>query len=164
MEKSIIIIGGGIAGLCGGCYAQMNGYKTQIFEMHTIPGGLCTTWKREGYKIDGCIHWLMGSRPGSCLYPMWEEMGAVQGRTIIDHDVFMQIEGEEGKVFTVYTDLDRLEQHMKDIAPEDEKVIEEFIKGARICARYDIPAEKAPELFGLREYLKMIFTMFPFLM
>ena len=64
MEKSIIIIGAGIAGLSAGCYGQMNGYRTRIFEMHTTPGGLCTTWKRTGYKIDGCIHWLVGSWPG----------------------------------------------------------------------------------------------------
>jgi len=142
----------------------MNGYRTQIFEMHTTPGGLCTTWKRQGYKIDGCIHWLMGSSRGSSLYRLWEEMGAVQGRTMIDHEEFMRIEGEGGKVFTVYSDLDRLEQHMKQLAPEDEKVIEEFIKGARTCARYDMPAEKAPELYGLWDYLKMVFKMFPFLM
>ena len=47
-EKSIIIIGAGIAGLSAGCYGQMNGYRTHIFEMHSLPGGLCTAWKRRG--------------------------------------------------------------------------------------------------------------------
>lgn len=40
--SDIIIIGAGIAGLAAGCYAQMNGYHTQIFELHNQPGGLCT--------------------------------------------------------------------------------------------------------------------------
>jgi ribulose 1,5-bisphosphate synthetase/thiazole synthase len=40
MERSIIIVGAGIAGLSAGCYGQMNGYRTQIFEMHTTPGGV----------------------------------------------------------------------------------------------------------------------------
>jgi len=31
--------------------------------MHDKPGGLCTSWKRKGFKIDGCIHWLVGSSP-----------------------------------------------------------------------------------------------------
>ena len=75
MEKSIIIIGAGIAGLSAGCYGQMNGYRTRIFEMDTKPGGLCTTWERKGYKIDGCIHWLVGSRPGTSFYRIWEELG-----------------------------------------------------------------------------------------
>jgi len=48
-EKTILIIGAGMAGLAAGCYAQMNGYRSQIFELHTIPGGLCTSWRRKDY-------------------------------------------------------------------------------------------------------------------
>ncbi|UCE39371.1 MAG: NAD(P)/FAD-dependent oxidoreductase [Thermoplasmata archaeon] len=63
MEKSIIIIGAGIAGLSAGCYARMNGYQSHIFEHHTRPGGVAATWKRKDYIIDGGIHWLMGNKP-----------------------------------------------------------------------------------------------------
>jgi phytoene desaturase len=38
-QKSVIVIGAGIAGLSAGCYGQMNGYRTRIFEMHDRPGG-----------------------------------------------------------------------------------------------------------------------------
>ena len=38
-NKTIIIIGGGISCLSAGCYAQMNGYQSQIFELQTLPGG-----------------------------------------------------------------------------------------------------------------------------
>ena len=62
-NRKVIIIGAGIAGLSAGCYLQMNGYDTEIFELHTKPGGLCAWWKRKGYTIDGCIHWWVGSRP-----------------------------------------------------------------------------------------------------
>lgn len=34
-DKSIAIVGGGIAGLCAGCYAQMNGYG---FRGGSMPG------------------------------------------------------------------------------------------------------------------------------
>ncbi len=48
-DKSIIIIGGGIAGLSAGCYGQMNGFRTRIFEMHKKkPGGLCTSLEAAG--------------------------------------------------------------------------------------------------------------------
>jgi thioredoxin reductase len=36
MDNSVIIIGAGFAGLSAGIYAQMNGYRTQIFEMHGL--------------------------------------------------------------------------------------------------------------------------------
>ena len=54
----MVIIGAGVAGLVAGCYALMNGYRTQILEMHTLPGSVCTSWKRKGYTFDGCIHRL----------------------------------------------------------------------------------------------------------
>jgi len=64
-EKSIIIIGGGLTGLSAGCYGQMNGYRTSIFEMHSITGGVCTAWKRKDYTIDGAVNWVIGTRePG----------------------------------------------------------------------------------------------------
>jgi phytoene dehydrogenase-like protein len=163
-NKSIIIIGAGLAGLSAGCYARMNGYKTQIFEMDTRPGGLCTTWKRKGYKVDACIEYWVGSGPGTNFYSFWEEVGAVQGRTIIHHEEWARVEGEGGKILIFYTDMDRLEQHMKELAPEDTDVIEELIEAARAFVRFkDIPPKKAPELFGLIDGLKMMFTMSPYM-
>ncbi len=141
----------------------MNGYRTSIFEMHTIPGGLCTSWKRKGYTIDGCMHFLLGSNPGTGFYRIWEELGAVQGRRMVNQEEYTRFEGENGKVFSVYTDIDRLEQHMKELAPEDEKVIEETIKAARKCIRFEIPVEKARELYTPVDYLKMMPKMFPIL-
>ena len=45
-KPKINIIGAGISGLCAGCYLQMNGFETHIFEKHDIPGGLCTSWEK----------------------------------------------------------------------------------------------------------------------
>jgi len=142
-NESIIIIGAGIAGLSAGCYSQMNGYRTRIFEMGTNPGGLCTSWKRKGYTIDGCIHWLVGSSPGNNFYRIWEELGAVQGRHMVNHDEYLRVEGDDDKVFIVYSDINRLEQHMKELAPEDKDVIEEFIKALHRTADFDVPLEWA---------------------
>src|SRR5262249_34226167 len=79
-DGSIAIVGGGVAGLAAGCYARMNGYRTRIFEMHDLPGGVCTSWRRDGYVFDGCLEWLMGSRAGSPLNHVWQELGALAGR------------------------------------------------------------------------------------
>lgn len=163
-QKLISIIGAGIAGLSAGCYGQMNGYRTQIFEMHDKPGGLCTSWKRKGYTIDGCLQWLAGSNPAGNFYRIWEELGAVQGRRMINHDEYMRIESADGKVFILYTDIDRLEQHMYELAPQDKDVIKKFIKGIRTFTHFDFPIEKAPELYGPLDYLKMMFKMLPFMM
>jgi len=155
MAKSVLIIGAGIAGLAAGCYGQMNGYGTEIFEMGKNPGGLCTAWKRRGYTIDGCISWLVGSAPNNGFYRIWQELGAVQGRSFVNHDEFVRVEGDEGKVFVVYTDPDRLEQHMNELAPEDKDTTSSFISAIRTCTRYDLPVDKAPELYSLADGLKI---------
>lgn len=162
-EKSIIIIGAGIAGLSAGCYARMNGFRARIFEMHAIPGGLCTSWNRQGYCINGCIHWLVGSSPKSNFYQIWEELGAVQGREFIYPEEYAQFEGIDGEIFTAYSDIDRLEQHMKEVAPEDTAVIDDFIKTVRRCTRFQPPIEKAPEVYGLFDLIRLIITQFSLL-
>jgi phytoene dehydrogenase-like protein len=163
-EKSIFIIGGGIAGLSAGCYGQMNGFRTRIFEMHKKkPGGLCTSWKRQGYTVDGCIHWLVGSGPNSKFYTIWQELGALEGKTIINQEEYGRWEGPDGKQLIVYTDLDRLEKHMKELAPEDATIIDEFIAAVRQCTRFEPPIEKAPEVAGFFYLAKIVVTHFSLL-
>ena len=160
-EKSVIIIGAGLAGLSAGCFAQMNGYRTEIFEKHIKAGGLCTTWKRKGYTI-GTPGWIMGSRPANNDYHrVWQELGALQGRSMIDYDEMMRIEGEDGQVFVIYTDIDRLEQHMLELAPEDADVIAGFAQALRAFTRFKMPTDKAPEVSGLLGVLKMLWAMLP---
>ncbi len=48
-EKTLAIIGAGVAGLAAGCYVRMNGYTTHIFEKEPRPGGVCTSWRRGEY-------------------------------------------------------------------------------------------------------------------
>jgi len=140
MAKSIGIIGAGIAGLSAGCYARMNGFDTTIFELHDKPGGLCTSWRRNGYVIDGCIHWLCGSSPSDSLHKTWRELGAVQRVPMVDHDEFTRVEGPSGKRLIIYTDIDRLEKHLLELSPQDEPKIRALVRElrffARACARF----------------------------
>jgi phytoene dehydrogenase-like protein len=161
--KKIIIIGAGIAGLSAGCYGQMNGYKTRIFELHDKPGGLCTSWRRKGYTFDGCIEWLIGTTPGTAANRIWHELGAAQGRNFIHHEVYQRIEGIDGRALSFHTDIDRLERHMKDLAPGDSDVIEEFCKGARGFTRFlDVMGTpEGPD--GLLDAIRMGFRMLPFM-
>jgi phytoene dehydrogenase-like protein len=156
MEKSIIIIGGGLAGLAAGCYGRMNGYRTSIFEMHNIAGGVCTGWKRKGYTIDGAMNTLTGTRPGASYYSIWEELGAAQKWQIHNHDQYIHIENEEGKIFTMYSDIDRLEREMMEFAPEDKEVIQECCKAIRDCKSIDVPLDKPQELYNVFDYIKTL--------
>ncbi len=163
MEKSIIIIGGGLTGLAAGCYGRMNGYKTSVFEMHDKAGGVCTAWKRKGYTIDGAMNWLVGTKPGTNLYKFWEELGAAQKWKIYNHDLYASFEDKDGKAFNIYCDADRFEQYLLELAPEDKDIIREFTKGIRSFSRADMPADKPSELYNLLDKIKSV-KMLPLLM
>jgi phytoene dehydrogenase-like protein len=161
-RKTIAIIGGGVAGLCAGCYAQMNGYRATIFEMHGLPGGVCTAWTRKGYTIDSCIHWLVGSGPGSGYNKLWSEVGALRGLTVVDLDEFMHVECRNGRALVFYRDVDRFERHLLELAPEDAKPIRELTRAIRKFTRFDIPVDKASELHTLQDKLRLGIRMLPF--
>ena len=46
-----IIIGAGVSGLATGSYLKMDGIDAEIFEMHNISGGVCTSWRRGEYLL-----------------------------------------------------------------------------------------------------------------
>jgi phytoene dehydrogenase-like protein len=154
-QDSILIIGGGFAGLAAGIYAHMDGYQSQIFEMHTQPGGLCTSWKRKGYTMDGCIHWLVGSSPKSGMHDMWEEVGVAQGLDIINMDEYINFESPDGRKLVFYTDINRLEKHLLEFSPQDEAPIRDFIAGVKMCLPFDSPSRHDKPLVKLSKALKM---------
>jgi phytoene dehydrogenase-like protein len=158
-DNSIIIIGAGFAGLATGIYAQMNGYKTRIFEMHDKPGGLCTSWKRKGYTIDACIHWLVGSSPKSNMHDFWEEVGVTQRREFIYMDEYMHFETADGRVLTFYADVDKLEKHLLEFSSQDAGKIKEFIKAIRICLAFDQPPKNSPLTERLFKQIRLIWSL-----
>ena len=163
--KSIAIIGAGIAGLAAGCYAQMNGYRSRIFELHSLPGGLCTAWEREGYVFDGCLHYLLGSGEGQPYHQIWEELGAVHDRIFINHEEAMRVVGTDGRTFIAKCDPDRMEEHMKQLSPADGRLIHDFCQGIRQFTRFDMSLlqQKPRSLMGMLDYARFGVTMMPFL-
>lgn len=147
MQKKIKvnIIGAGVSGLCAGSYLQMNGFDTEIFEKHSIPGGLCTSWKKGEYTIDGCAHWILGSAPGSSFYKMWSELLHMESIPFYNHEVRMHVQVKNTRdkygsnTFHLYTDLNRLQQYITDLSPEDGKVIKKLIRHIRVLQQFDLP-------------------------
>jgi len=139
MGKRVLVIGAGIAGLSAASYLQRNGFQTEIFESHNLPGGLCTAWKRNGYTFDGCIHWLMGSGPTSNLHEIWKELGAGE-LSYIEWDLYASIRLSDGDDFRLYTDPSRLEAEMLRLGPGDAAVARAMAANIRRVSRLDLPA------------------------
>ena len=160
----INIIGAGVSGLTAGCYLQMNGFETEIFEKHAIPGGLCTSWKKGEYTFDGCAHWILGSDKGSSFYKMWSEVLDMKKIKFHNHDIRLQVDLKNNvnkygeKVFRLYTNLDKLQAYLIDLASEDTQQIKKFIKPMRIMQKFDLPPimDDLPFLKSLVRGIKMV--------
>jgi len=161
--KKVSIIGAGIAGLSAGCYLQMNGYETQIYELHNLPGGLCTSWRKKKFTIDNCIHWLVGSSPSDNIYNLWVEIVDMQSLEFVDHEEWLRVEGDDGRFIRVFTNADKLQKEILIKSPEDTELITEFTSAIRRFLKLNLPIEKARETYGITDVLKLIPRFLPFL-
>jgi phytoene dehydrogenase-like protein len=160
-EKSMIVIGGGIAGLSCGIYSQLNGYKVQIVDLHTKPGGQCTAWKRKGFRFDYCLHWVVGTARGP-FFDIWRETGALtKDVEIVDHEVSAKFIDENGETFYLYTDVERWEQYLIALAPDDRIPIRKMCKAMRKTFVLD-PFANPPGMRSATEVLSKV-KMLPLL-
>ena len=162
MSKKVVIIGGGVAGLSAGIYAAMNSFETEIIEMSAVAGGQCTAWDRKGYRFDYCLHWLVGTSKGA-FHQIWKETNVLNNETeIIDHEIHSRILDNDGNEFIIYSNIDRWEKYLIEIAPEDTASIQKMCAEMHKSGLLD-PFSSAPELRSPLDYIKILPKMLPVL-
>lgn len=157
--KKIVIIGGGIAGMTAGVLLQKAGFTTEIYEKNTLPGGQCTGWKREGYFIDNCIHWLTGTRPGSALHELWKEIGALGDDVELYKKEMFFSSKLNGQTLTFWRDKERTRREMLALSPEDEMEINKLIDYVSMAETMTVPVEKPFDSMNLIDYMKLGMSM-----
>ncbi len=161
-KKKIIIIGAGVSGLTSGIYALDNGFDVEIYEKHSVPGGECTGWTRKGQYIDGCAHWIVGTSLRSELYPLWEHIGAFDGNPVIHETEYItKFQLSDGRVFTFYSDLEKLKKEMLYFFPEDSLNIHYFISTIKSYRTIHVPAKKPLDFMNFLEFTLFGLKMFP---
>jgi phytoene dehydrogenase-like protein len=162
-RTTVIIIGAGLAGLSAGCFAQMNGYQSRIFEHHAQPGGVAAAWQRGEYLIDGGIHFVMAHKPGTGLHDLYRQLGIVPANRFLDLDTYGRFVHEaSGQSLTVTRDLDRLAADLKARFPQDVQLVEELVAGARAMQGLDMSElgmAQPPEMSGLWGQVKELWSM-----
>lgn len=159
-RKRIIIVGGGVAGLTAGIYAEQNGFHAIILEKHMIPGGLCTGWYRKGFYIDGCTHWLNGTKPGTELYRNWTNLGAFSKDDTIIIPSWGSFE-YQGQVVTFWNDLEKAEKEWVEISPADKKRIHSFFKKVKKFQKVELPLQTPIHLLPFKIMWKFLLSFIP---
>lgn len=119
-----------MAGLSAGCYLQMNGYETEVFEMDSKPGGLCSSWERKGYTIDGCINWFVDCGKNNSVNSSWNDLIDIRNLPFVIYDEFVSFE-RQGKVIHCYGDISKFSDELKNAAPEDMRAISGLVSSIR---------------------------------
>ncbi|MGF7056810.1 phytoene desaturase family protein [Brassicibacter mesophilus] len=156
--KKIVIIGGGIAGLSAGIFAQKNGFESIILEKNPSLGGQCIGWDRQGYHIDGCIHWLVGTKEGTPTHDLWVTVGALDGIEIFHPKSFLSFEHESGTVH-LYRDLEQLKSSWLELSPKDKDAILNLCHNIEQIQSFELPVEKPTDLMTFTEKIKAMSSM-----
>lgn len=125
--KKIIIIGGGITGLCCGIFLLKKGYNVSIYEKNEFAGGCCSGWYKDGFYIDNCMHWLTGTNQLTKTFKLWKKVGAIdETSNLYQGDYFYKsILNDEAIEFS--KDIEVLRQNMLQLSYSDKKEIDRFI-------------------------------------
>ncbi|RJO65487.1 MAG: NAD(P)/FAD-dependent oxidoreductase [Myxococcales bacterium] len=138
-QKTVAIVGAGLAGLSAACFAALNGFKVQVFEHHTVPGGVAAAWKRKGFVFDGGVHFLMGAQSDSSLYPLYRTLGIIDGTKLLPLTHYGTYRDEEtGRTIELTRDLDRFLDDVKRHSPEDAPLAAELVAGGKRFAKVDL--------------------------
>jgi phytoene desaturase len=162
-EKSLIIIGAGLAGLSAGCYARMNGYRVRIFEHHTQPGGVAAAWRKNGFLFDGGIHFLTGARPSDGLQRLFDDLGVNLRDKVVPMKVYGRyLDENKGRRIDLTQDLDKFGRELKAYCGEDAGLIDGLIAAAHKLRGQDLSElglSRPPELSNLGGRLKEMWTV-----
>ena len=128
MKKKVVVLGAGIGGLTSAVELLKAGYDVTLIEKNSFVGGLCSGYYVDGRYIDACIHWLMGTKEGTKMNAIWQEIGALDKNTKL---ISLPTAGSvkyDNTTITFYRDKEKTKQELLKIAPEDTKQINKFFK------------------------------------
>ncbi len=157
----VIVIGTGIGGLSTGLHLADKGYRTLILEAHTLPGGLCTSFERQGYTFDTCIHWLVGCVEGGIIWHPLNRFGLLSDIKLKRLDRFATIRTPDNEV-TVGDDLSEFERLLCRLSPADEKELVRFFRDARSLPKMLAPSREERRRHPLRS-LGILLSYLPML-
>jgi phytoene desaturase len=153
-EKSAAIIGAGIGGITTALYLTKNGYKVDVYEKNSTPGGRCSHLIHEGHRFDlGATMLVM---PG-----IYKEVFSSLGIPLFENSDIKPLEDlyriyfDDNEVITFSTDQNKLKTQLEKIEPGS------FDKSTKyVSYGYEIFKASFKELINRNFYNLLQFTNF----
>ena len=136
-NKSISIIGSGIAGLATAIRTRALGFEVQVFEANNFPGGKLTAFSEQGYRFD------MG--PSLFTMPQFvEALFKIAGKQTEDYfqykkkDTVCHYFYEDGTTFSVPADIEQFSEEAAQTFNVEKKQIKDYLHQSQ--QKYDLTA------------------------
>ncbi|PKP57462.1 MAG: hypothetical protein CVT88_08830 [Candidatus Altiarchaeales archaeon HGW-Altiarchaeales-1] len=132
-KYDVVIIGAGLGGLTCGAILAKSGLKTLVIEQHSIPGGYCTSFKRNGFIFDAAVHFSEGLGERGRFYQILKELEVEKEIELHKIDPLYRVFfGDES--FSIPADLNEYISMLSKKFPKEEKGISKLfntIKGLK---------------------------------
>jgi len=124
-----IIIGAGLGGLTCGNLLAKHGFKVLIAEQHFVPGGYCTSYKKNNFVFDVPVI-MTDMREGDLSRQLFSYLDICDKIDFIEIEILSKIIGPDINL-NWYSDTYKLEQEFISKFPEETKSIQRYFKEIR---------------------------------
>lgn len=159
-KYDVIVVGAGIGGITAAALLAKKGLKVLNIEQHYVPGGMCSSFRRQGFTFDA----------GSTLLFGFGERGFRAHRFVMNEleeeiDMIPQEDTYRlhvlGKEITFWKDFDRFIEEFIAIFPHQEKELRSFYsflwglyKGAVSDNEMIVPPSELPKIDYVKRFFK----------
>ena len=162
MNPSVIVIGAGPGGLASAILLASAGVKVKLLERMPIVGGRTSTIQTDGFRFD------LG--PTFFLYPrVLDEIFAAAGTSLCEEVKLVRLDPQYRIIFgaggelNATSDIDRMEEQIGAIAPEDKPGFRRFLQENRVKLDRMLPCLENPFL-GWQDVINLrLIKMLPML-
>ncbi|TFG25207.1 MAG: hypothetical protein EU533_01345 [Promethearchaeota archaeon] len=158
-KYDVVIIGAGLGALTAGALLAKRGIELLIIEQNYIPGGACTSFKREDRIFDSGAALFFGfGKEG--FHPERILMNSLQEELeVIPREAFFRL-NFEGKIITFHKDINKFIEELKKSFPEVQEQLEKFYDYLMNFYENNIKGHEmltSPSELTIKDKLKMLF-------
>jgi phytoene dehydrogenase-like protein len=156
MRYDVIIIGGGLGGLCAGAKLAKEGKSILLLEQHDRPGGCATTFKRKEYTMEVGLHEMDGLHPADGKTKIFNDLGLFEGIEYLPVPEFYRFYNGRTDIVIPH-DLAQAKTVLKTNFPGEEAGIDAYFERLMNARRINVMERGQPDI-SIGEFLDNTFT------
>jgi len=155
LDADVIVIGSGAGGLSAALPLAQAGMSVIVIEQHNVPGGLCHSFRKNGYRFSPGIHYVGQLGEGGSMREIYEGLGVADDLTFFEMnpDGYEHIQIGQQRIDIPsgkHATIERFKQRF----PADAQGIEDYFSLVdKICRQLPI----VPETRSFLEFLTVPF-------